>query len=495
MAVIEELVAKFRIDSSGAKKDADAAKASIANVKKSATTSEADLERIERSREQSREKRRKERERKEKQEQKDTVHRAEETSSAVESLGRGVVSAFLGFEGIKSAINFFGQLNTTVAALGRNARNFGVDSKTLQGVANAVELIHGDPAAAKAGFAAVAQQITAFKTRGEVGPLLQLSSNAGVFARDEAGQFKTADKLLPELIDGLRKQGFKQPDIANLLQGAGVSEDLVNLYTDPNRDRLLKEGRAAAFTNDKIEGDAQKLQEIIAKTKQGIKLAVVGTGVAISDALDESPKSFFGKVNDTLGQQYKSAIANPATVGVKNNNPGNLRAPGATSGFRDFIDMQSGYAALQRDIDIKIDKDHLDTVRGIISRYAPPDKDGKGDHNQTDAYIADVAKRVGLDPDARITSREQRFNLVEAIARHEQGAKGFAQVQQAMATPGAAGAGAASGAGASHVTNVQIDRVEVNTQATDADGIAGSFFGAMQRKGVLASQTNTGITP
>ena len=66
------------------------------------------------------------------------------------------------------------------------------------------------------------------------------------------------------------------------------------------------------------------------------------------------------------------------------NNPGNLRPPGASTGFQQFGSPEAGVAAMARQLQLYENRDHLDTLSKIISRYAPASE------NDTGSYIADV---------------------------------------------------------------------------------------------------------
>ena len=59
----------------------------------------------------------------------------------------------------------------------------------------------------------------------------------------------------------------------------------------------------------------------------------------------------------------------------------------------------------------------IDTVREVINRWAPPSE------NVTSAYIALVAKALGVMPDTpiNIADRAVMLLLVESIIRHENG--------------------------------------------------------------------------
>lgn len=121
--------------------------------------------------------------------------------------------------------------------------------------------------------------------------------------------------------------------------------------------------------------------------------------------------------------------------GIRNHNPGNIdRRPGVQwqgmaadqSSDSRFVVFQSaiwGIRALARvlttyqDSRRAADGSRIDTVREIIHRWAPPGE------NQTTAYVDQVAKRMGLDPDARINVHDYgtMLDLVTAIITHENG--------------------------------------------------------------------------
>lgn len=113
------------------------------------------------------------------------------------------------------------------------------------------------------------------------------------------------------------------------------------------------------------------------------------------------------------------------------NNPLNIRNTANTwqgentpdgSTFETFVSMPYGYRAGMVLLHNYV-KGGTDTLRKIISKYAPP-----SDNNPTDAYIANVSKATGLDPDDRLvesdfTGPAQRItSIIKAMARQEQGA-------------------------------------------------------------------------
>ena len=110
-----------------------------------------------------------------------------------------------------------------------------------------------------------------------------------------------------------------------------------------------------------------------------------------------------------------------ATVGQQPvNNPGNLRAPGQTTGFMQFPTPEAGAQALQADLLAKLSGQskamggQAPTLRNIISTYSPPNE------NNTPALIANAAKRMGVDPDAPLGPQHLQM-LTDAITQQEQG--------------------------------------------------------------------------
>ena len=92
--------------------------------------------------------------------------------------------------------------------------------------------------------------------------------------------------------------------------------------------------------------------------------------------------------------------------GIRNNNPLNIRRTGkdqwkglratrADASFCQFESMEWGWRAAFYLLTRTYYHTHrLYTIRGIISRWAPPQ-----DHNNTEAYIRNVSRLTGIGPD------------------------------------------------------------------------------------------------
>ena len=92
--------------------------------------------------------------------------------------------------------------------------------------------------------------------------------------------------------------------------------------------------------------------------------------------------------------------------GIRNHNPLNIRRTGKDQwqglaevqndrSFCQFESLEWGWRAAFYLLTRTYYHTHrLYTIRGIISRWAPPQ-----DHNNTEAYIRNVCKRTGIGPD------------------------------------------------------------------------------------------------
>ena len=127
--------------------------------------------------------------------------------------------------------------------------------------------------------------------------------------------------------------------------------------------------------------------------------------------------------------------------GIRTNNPGNIRHGANWHGlnpdggkidpaFCVFTDSIYGIRALAKVL-VNYKKIHgLNTVRQIISRYAPPNE------NQTTAYIQSVAKQLGVYPDTIIDIEERGVLTVfiKAVIRMENGIQPYSDetIQQGI---------------------------------------------------------------
>ena len=129
--------------------------------------------------------------------------------------------------------------------------------------------------------------------------------------------------------------------------------------------------------------------------------------------------------------------------GLRNNNPGNIEDgpfargipgyKGSDGRFAQFETPEAGIAAQGRLIDTYNNKHGLNTVAGIIGRWAPA-----SDGNNVSSYAATVAKSIGVDPNQPLNLADPNVKaaLVGAMIQHENGRNPFAREQIAGAFSG-----------------------------------------------------------
>lgn len=95
-----------------------------------------------------------------------------------------------------------------------------------------------------------------------------------------------------------------------------------------------------------------------------------------------------------------------------------------------FPTPEAGFGAMGKLLDTYQSKHGLNTVSGILNRWAPPNVD----NNSTGQYVKFVAGKLGIDPNAPIPP-EQRPALMQAMAHYEAGRPFPASGGQPQALP------------------------------------------------------------
>lgn len=114
--------------------------------------------------------------------------------------------------------------------------------------------------------------------------------------------------------------------------------------------------------------------------------------------------------------QFKSNTNNPFNIRANedNNWNGKTTLPGAA--FESFDTIEHGIRAGIKILKTYFEKYDLNTVSGIISRFAPDTE------NNTKAYIDFVSKKLGVDPYETLSDdKETLWELSQAVCAMENG--------------------------------------------------------------------------
>lgn len=111
--------------------------------------------------------------------------------------------------------------------------------------------------------------------------------------------------------------------------------------------------------------------------------------------------------------------------GIRQNNPGNLRPAShkwvgelpAKDGYCVFDTPENGLRAAAKNLVNQQRFHKLRTIRGIISKYAPPSE------NDTEAYVDAVSARLGVDDEAELDMEKPDTlkKFLKAVVHHENG--------------------------------------------------------------------------
>lgn len=182
---------------------------------------------------------------------------------------------------------------------------------------------------------------------------------------------------------------------------------------------------------------------------------------------------------------------NDSSPARRNLNPGNINfagQKGATKNgrFAKFETVEAGVAQMYKQL-AKYEREGRNTIEKIISRWAPESENG----SETEAYIREVSKRMGIDRNAQISMANpaQAASLISAMAKQESGWNltdrqlwgGVGQAHPMTQAGAMSGINMAQGGGGGS-SSVSIGQITVQTQATDARGIASGLKGEIVRQ-------------
>lgn len=208
--------------------------------------------------------------------------------------------------------------------------------------------------------------------------------------------------------------------------------NLSSLYDSYRQSRQQSERDSAlkkfAETGGRFDPETRRL--IAADPSIGIPLAQLAQKYDQRQSALKLSEAFGGQFG---GQPQAQPVNSPGIEsgpdqrlprGLRNNNPLNIEAgaftqsqpgfAGSDGRFARFQTQEQGLGAANALLDTYQNKHGLNTVAGIIGRWAPAGE------NDTRGYITSVAGRMGVDPNQPLRP-EQRQTLIKAMAQFENG--------------------------------------------------------------------------
>ncbi|MGI5568533.1 lytic transglycosylase catalytic [Escherichia coli] len=208
-------------------------------------------------------------------------------------------------------------------------------------------------------------------------------------------------------------------------------------YIVSDRENIADSAKSSLRYTKRIIGDT--LAAIGIKTDIGRRdVSEVREWPAWMDWLHGGPGKVIrqGQSNGVVhGSNVQPDIPGGGTLADRNNNPGNIR-PMSGKGFRFFESALEGWEAmknqLMRYFTGKTTGRALQTIQDIVSTWAPA-----GDNNDPKKYAQDVAKWMGVSPNAilNLTDPQTMGALMQSMARKE----GYSNWNSPLAYQAAAG--------------------------------------------------------
>lgn len=438
-----------------------------------------------------------------------------------ESMGRSI-TAFAGkwltaaaiFSGIKKSVGILDDVAERTRRLGIDSKNYGIAANELRNFENAVEDVGGASEEARKTIGSFNKSIFDLVYNGQMSDSLVMLARLGVHFQDASGHAKDFTTVTLETADAIalaQQRGMSSAEAFQFLQQSGF---------DSGTSQLILQGRAAINQNlatqaarRQIGGaDIDKATEIRRASISKDQSLEVNLGVNAMQALggiQEGVNKFIDELSGPDGANKALAMLSDTaaslgdafddwtlrvsnqTRGMRNNNPLNLKtAPGQNDrmnhdrqNHRVFSTMEEGVLAANHQLDLNASRGQ-DTIDEIVDGWAT---DGKNNEN----YKQFLEQAVGVSR-KKILDSYDRAALLAGMAHFESGngtpdSGAMADILQSAApTPGSQASGSSSR------TDVSIGSMTINTQAKDADGIAGEVDSSLRRK-VMAAHAEGGL--
>ena len=293
--------------------------------------------------------------------------------------------------------------------------------------------------AAKAGLLQGGATAIGFRLPAAFGSTLaqRLATGAGVNAAIGLPQRSATSALLEEAGHAdLAKAYGNSPEAVTLdvltgLVFGGIAHAAATRLKPSDVDTVLAANNAKHFQHDTAPGtpaDAKSSAAHQAAMETAVAQLLRGEKVNVADSIHEAefvrpPTPKESPIAAAIREAYPDITA---PRGIRNNNPGNIeRGPRKWQGeiigddprFATFETPEAGIRALAKNLLTYHEKHGLNTVDGIIGRWAPANE------NATAAYAAAVAKELGVGVGDQLDLRnpDTLSKLTTAIIRYENG--------------------------------------------------------------------------
>lgn len=446
----------------------------------------------------------------------DVLQTEQKVKKSADGMGRSItglatkwLTVAAAVAAVKKVVSIIDDAAERTRRLGIDAKNYDTAADKLRNFENAVVMMGGNAEQARQTVAGLQKSIFDLAYNGQVSDSLVMLTRLGVQFQTATGEARDFNDIILDTADAIGKaqaNGMSRASAFQFLQQSGFDGGTAQLIlsgrANIEKEQATQKGRYQV-TPGALQGAEKTARGSIDLDQQTEALKVKGLEVGAGSAqtfvrdLIAHPSQALDKLS-TAAEHAGTWLENIAlkasgtTRGLRNNNPGNLKAVGGQrrdrEGFAVYATLEEGIRANDRQIKM-YEARGLTTARQIVNRWAP-----KADNNDVAAYLKDIEKSTGIKPDEDVRGLEPL--LESGMFRRESGSQspGVQDIADILTmqddtapTPGTQGASAAY-----NKTDVHIDGITVNTQATDAEGMADDLDGALSRK-LMASHAEPGM--
>lgn len=474
-----------------------------------------------------------------------------ETEKSIKRSSEGMGGALLGVTkkllgiasaavAIKKGLTYVSELSTTVRQLGIDSRNFGVAASEIRNFGNIAEMEGGRAEDAAKSIGNLTKAVFDLAYKGEISESLVMLGRLGVQFQTTTGEARAFRDIVLDTeaaIQRAMKGGMSRANANQFLLQAGFDPGLTQaMLSGTVRNQLAQQEARRQVTKDLVdvatewEKSAADRGQAVAAATLRVLPAQAAAGIASNRAIAAGAEG----LSDATLEGGIDAVVEAFTVGAEKIKEGanevvdsledlggrmwRAMFPKGRQHYERTIqesarkygidpEMLAGVLATESNFDPSaVSSAGAVGIAQLMPKYFP--KAGRNPHDdieQAAKYLRELRdsfQRDGMSEDDAYWHALQSYNAGQSRVRKAMaGGKPLADetlaypgkvldyAQRAVPTPNAQSANG----GANVVSNeMSIGSVTINTQATDADGIARDFAGATRRK-FNAAQADRGM--
>jgi soluble lytic murein transglycosylase-like protein len=285
--VIDALVVTLGLDSAGYKKGAAEAKAATADLKQTATAgatatqaaaqktgkTQKELDKEKRKQEVADKKAAREKAQREREANASEQKSTDATIGRIKSVGLAAAGLVLGFNTVKGALDAYLGATSKLANLGRVAPTVGVDVRALDVLGDAYKQVGGSAEEAGSDIAKLAHAQFSYAVNNP-DALAGFARRLGVGLFDDKGKNRDKVQIQQDIARALQAQTSDLQTQAAYAREMGLSEAFIQLYLVKNgaeRAKILKDAEATAKANKQAADSAIAEEQARARLKNTLK--------------------------------------------------------------------------------------------------------------------------------------------------------------------------------------------------------------------------------